>query len=60
MVFIGKGDFAVSNYDNKSAFTFRTPSIQKINYVLETRVSNLIGNMHGNGKHKATKKKRKR
>lgn len=52
MDIITKGDFAVSNYANKTAFSFRTPSENKINYVLDTRISNLIGNLHGKGKRK--------
>ena len=30
MDIISRGDFAVSNYDNKTAFTFRTPSEKKL------------------------------
>ena len=55
MDIISKGDFAVSNYDNKTVFTFRTPSEKKIDYVLETRISNLIGKPHGKGKRKRKK-----
>jgi len=29
---IGKGDFAVTNYQGKTVFTYRTPSIQKIDF----------------------------
>ena len=49
MDIICRGDFAVSNYNNKTAFTFRTPSEKKIDYVLETKISNLIGQTHGKG-----------
>lgn len=52
MDIISRGDFAVSNYDNKTVFSFRTPSVEKINYAFETRVSNLIGKTHGKGKRK--------
>lgn len=55
MDIIGQGDFAVSNYNNKTAFSFRTPSEKKIDYVFETRVSNLIGKPHGKGKRKKKK-----
>ena len=55
MDIICRGDFAVSNYDNKTAFTFRIPSEKKIDYVLETRISNLIGKTHGTGKRKKKK-----
>jgi predicted aspartyl protease len=33
MDIIGTGDFAVSNFDDKTAFSFRMPSMQKIDFV---------------------------
>lgn len=37
MDIIGRGDFAVSNHDGKTTFTFRVPSIKKIDFVEEAR-----------------------
>lgn len=52
MDIISRGDFAVSNYNNKTAFTFRIPSEEKIDFVREARISNLVGKKHGKGKRK--------
>lgn len=49
---IGRGDFAVSNYDGKTTFTFRFPSKQKTDYVRQDIVENKIGKPHGKGKRK--------
>jgi hypothetical protein len=46
------GDFAVSNYNGQTTFTFRMPSIKTTDYVKETNVSNIIGQKHGKGKRK--------
>jgi hypothetical protein len=35
MDIISKGDFAVTNYNSKTCMSFRIPSIQKIDYVIE-------------------------
>jgi hypothetical protein len=35
MDIIGKGDFAVTNYDGQTAFSFRIPSQKRINFVAE-------------------------
>ncbi len=53
---INRGDFAVSNYNNKTVFTFRIPSEKKTDYVTEIKVSNIIGPKHGKGKRKKNKK----
>lgn len=37
MDIIGKGDFAVSNKDGKTAFTFRIPSLERIDFVEQTK-----------------------
>ena len=42
MDIIGTGDFAVSNYDNKTTFSFRWPSISKIDFVKEVEEENRI------------------
>jgi len=33
MDIIGRGDFAISNFEGKTAFTYRTPSVAKTDYV---------------------------
>lgn len=37
MDIIRHGDFAITNTNNKTTFSFRTPSIQEIDYVKESR-----------------------
>lgn len=37
MDIIRHGDFAITNTDNKTTFSFRTPSVQEIDYVEESR-----------------------
>lgn len=37
MDIIRHGDFAITNIDNKTTFSFRTPSIQEIDYVKEAK-----------------------
>lgn len=55
MDIITKGDFAVSNYDGKTVFTFRVPSIALTDYVAQIRKQNIIGERHGKGKRKRKK-----
>jgi hypothetical protein len=31
------GDFSITNYNNKTTMSFRTPSLYEIDYVKETR-----------------------
>ncbi len=52
MDIITKGDFAVSNRDGKTVFTFRIPSIKLTDYVQQNNASNAIGMRHGKGKRK--------
>ena len=47
---IGMGDFAVSNFGDKTVFSFRIPSDKRTDYVAELRKSQLIGPTHGKGK----------
>ena len=49
---IGMGDFAVSNFGDKTVFSFRIPSDKRTDYVAELRKSQLIGPTHGKGKKK--------
>lgn len=35
MNIINTGDFCITNFDNKTVLTFRTPSLAKIDYVEE-------------------------
>ena len=52
MDIITMGDFAVSNFNNQTIFTFRIPSECKTDYVQEIRISKLVGQKHGKGKRK--------
>lgn len=52
---INRGDFAVSNYNNETVFTFRLPSSKRADYVVPIKVANIIG-QHGKGKRKRNKK----
>jgi len=52
MDIISQGDFAVSNFNGKTVFTFRTPSQKKTDYVSEARLDDVIGSKHGKGKRK--------
>ena len=54
MDIISLGDFAVSNFQGKTAFTFRTPSKVMTDYVREIKISNKVG-QHGTGKRKKKK-----
>jgi len=56
MDIINLGDFAVSNFDGKTVFTFRTPSQAKTNYVSDLRRQRIIGPTHGKGKGSKKKK----
>jgi len=40
MDIIGKGDFAVTNYDGKTVFSFRIPSIEQIDFIKQLRKEN--------------------
>lgn len=51
MDIINKGDFTVSNFQGKTAFSFRIPSQKKTDYVIEANIQNKIGT-HGKGKRK--------
>ncbi len=54
MDLIMHGDFAVSNYEGKTSFTFRTPSRKETNYVAEVNKEKLLikAGTHGKGKRK--------
>ena len=52
MDIIGQGDFAVSNHNKKTVFTFRTPSQKRTDYVADVKIQNAIGPKHGKGKRK--------
>ena len=55
---IGLGDFVVTNHNNKTAMSFRVPSVGEIDFVLETREENVMEG--GNRKAKRTLLSRKR
>ena len=41
------GDFAVSNYNHKTTFTFRIPSVKETDYVAQSQAQKAIGARHG-------------
>ncbi len=51
MDIITKGDFAVSNYNGKTVFSFRVPSETITDYVSQFRAKRIAGS-HGRGKRK--------
>lgn len=51
MDIITRGDFAVSNYNGTTTFTFRIPSAGLTDYVAQMRTAKLAGT-HGHGKRK--------
>lgn len=55
MDIITKGDFAVSNFNGTTVFTFRTPSIGLTDYVSQAKIKMLTGT-HGSKKKKGKKK----
>ena len=53
MDIISKGDLAISNFNNRTIFSFRYPACDDINFVGEARYKDLIkNNKHGKGKRK--------
>lgn len=54
MDIITQGDFAVSNYNGRTAFSFRIPSQNTTDYVVQANIYNLVGT-HGKGKRKHRK-----
>lgn len=52
MDIINRGDFAVSNHNGVTVFTFRMPSSKRTDYSAEISLENIIGSKHGRGKRK--------
>ena len=52
MDIINLGDFAVSNYNGTTSFSFRIPSRKRTDYVSEVSLERTIGQRHGKGKRK--------
>lgn len=52
MDIISKGDFLVSNFKNKTTFSFRIPSGITTDFVTGIKISNIVGPKHGKGKNK--------
>ena len=50
MDIITRGDFCVSNHNNKTVFTFRIPSQGVTDYVLQSKVAKVVGPKHGKKK----------
>ena len=57
MDIIGKGDFAVSNFQGKTTFTFRMPSQAKIDFVKDLQLNSIT---KGKKRRKKRTKSRKR
>jgi len=58
MDIIGLGDFAVTNTDRKTTFSFRIPSVEEIDFVPSAKENNIIEG--GNRKERRTLQSRKR
>lgn len=43
MDIIGLGDFAVTNANNKTTFSFRIPSVEEIDFIPDAQESNVMG-----------------
>lgn len=52
MDIINKGDFAVSNFDGRTVFTFSIPSIKTIDHVKRIKVHNIVSKGHRKNKRK--------
>lgn len=46
------GDFAVSNYDGQTVFTFRIPSKKHADFVQQESMNRFVGEKHGKGVRK--------
>ena len=58
MDIIGRGDFAVTNHNGRTIFTYRCPSVGSIDFVNQLVMKNKIGTPHGKGNGKRKAKKR--
>lgn len=52
MNIIAQGDFAVTNDQGKTVFSFCLPPRKPIDYVAQVKVEQTIGSLHGKGKRK--------
>ena len=52
---ITSGDFAVSNHNGKTVFSFRVPSVETTDYVKKAQFIRAKGPQHGKGKSKGKK-----
>lgn len=59
MDIIGLGDFAVTNANNKTAFSFRIPSVEEIDFIPDTQENNVMegGNRQQRRAFQAKKRK---
>lgn len=55
MDIIGQGDFAVTNHNGKTVFTYRCPAVGLIDFVKQINAQKLIGPPHGKGNKKRKK-----
>ena len=59
MDIIGIGDFAVTNADGKTTFSFRVPSVEEIDFIPETQESNVMGGGNRKARRAFSAKKRR-
>lgn len=52
------GDFSVSNFNDRTVFSFRHPSKATTDYVKQLKAEDVIGPRHGNGKKKRKQNKK--
>ena len=52
------GDFSVSNFNDRTVFSFRHPSKATTDYVKQLKVEDVVGPRHGNGKKKRKQNKK--
>jgi len=57
MDIIGAGDFVVSNYNGKTCLTFRLPSMERINFVPQAKMHNIIEQKKNRGSFKGGRRR---
>ncbi|MDO8522693.1 MAG: retropepsin-like aspartic protease [bacterium] len=59
MDIIGLGDFAVTNANNKTTFSFRIPSVEEIDFIPDTQENNVMENSNRKERRAFEAKKRR-
>lgn len=59
MDIIGLGDFAVTNADGKTTFSFRVPSVKEINFIPDAQESNVMESGNRKARRAFSAKKRR-